>query len=192
MDRKDVIEKKRTILSDGYMRVIDLVLDAPRFSGGMMENVSREIVMRADAAAALVHDVDRDVFILAEQFRFPVYEAGEGWLVELVAGKVDGDERPEACIIREIEEEIGYRVKKVESVATYFAAPAYSTERIHLFYAPVKTGDLVKADAHGVDDGEDIRRVELPRAEFLDRINQRDFLDNKLLAMSGWVLRRFG
>jgi ADP-ribose pyrophosphatase len=191
MDRKDVREKSRRILSDGYMRVIDLVLDAPRFSGGVMENVSREIVLRADAAA-LVHDVERDLFILAEQFRFPVYEAGEGWLVELVAGKVDGDERPEACIIREIEEEIGYRAKKLESVATYYAAPAYSTERIHLFYAPVKTADLVKPDAQGVDEGEDIRRVELPRAEFLDRLNQRDFLDNKLLAMSGWAIKRFG
>jgi ADP-ribose pyrophosphatase len=192
MDRKDVREKSRRILSNGYMRVIDLVLDAPRFSGGMMENVSREIVLRADAAAALVHDVERDVFILAEQFRFPAYEAGEGWLVELVAGKVDGDEKPETCIIREIEEEIGYRAKKLESVATYFAAPAYSTERIHLFYAPVKSGDLVNADARGVDEGEDIRRVELPRAEFLDRLNQRDFLDNKLLAMSGWAIKRFG
>lgn len=192
MDRKDVREKSRRILSDGYMRVIDLVLDAPRFSGGVMENVSREIVLRADAAAALVHDVERDLFILAEQFRFPVYEAGEGWLVELVAGKVDGDERPEACIIREIEEEIGYRAKKLESVATYYAAPAYSTERIHLFYAPVKSSDLVNADAHGVDEGEDIRRIELPRAEFLDRLNQRDFLDNKLLAMSGWAIKRFG
>lgn len=192
MKRSDVKERKRTVLANGYMPLIDLVLDAPRFDGGMMENVSRELVLRADAAAALVHDVERDVFIMAEQFRFPVYEAGEGWLLELVAGKVDGRERPEACIIREIEEEIGYRTHKVEPVAVYFAAPAYSTERIHLFYAPVKTRDLVKPEARGVDEGEDIRRVELPRAEFLDRIDKRDFLDNKVLAMSGWIVKKFG
>ena len=72
MDRKDVKERSRTVLSNGYMKLIDLVFDAPRFSGGMMENVSREIVLRANAAAALVHDVDRDVFILAEQLRSPI------------------------------------------------------------------------------------------------------------------------
>lgn len=192
MNRSDVKERGRAVLANGFMPVIELTLDAPRFSGGMMENVSREIVLRADAAAALVHDVERDVFILAEQFRFPVYEAGEGWLLELVAGKVDGKEKPADCIIREIEEEVGYRARKVEPIARYFAAPAYSTERIHLFYAPVKTSDLVKADAHGVDEGEDIRRVELPRAEFLDRIDKRDFLDNKVLAMSGWIVKTFG
>ncbi len=191
MDRKDVREKSRKVLADGKLKLIELTLDVPRLAGGVMENVSREIVIRQDAAAALVHDVDRDIFILCEQFRFPAYESGEGWLVELVAGRMDEGEKPEACIIREIEEEIGYRARKVESVATYYAAPGYSTERLHLFYAAVKTGDLVKPDARGVDDGEDIRRVELPRAEFVDRINQRDFLDSKLLAMSGWVLRRF-
>src|SRR5262245_7455201 len=144
MDRKDVREKNRRTLSDGKVKLIELTLDAPRLSGGMMENVSREIVLREDAAAALVHDTERDIFILAEQFRFPAYEKGEGWLVELVAGKIDGDETPEACIIREIEEEIGYRAHKVEPIATYYAAPGYSTERLHLFYAPVKPSDLVK------------------------------------------------
>lgn len=192
MNRKDVREKSRRILADGKVKLIELTLDAPRQAGGAMENISREIVLREDAAAALVHDVERDVFILAEQFRFPAYERGEGWLVELVAGRLDGDETPEACIRREIEEEIGYRAHRLEPIAIYYAAPGYSTERLHLFYAPVKTADLVKPEAQGVDEGEDIRRVDLPRAEFLDRLDKRDFLDSKLLALSGWALKRFG
>lgn len=191
MNRNDVREKSRKVLADGKVKLVEVTLDAPRLAGGMMENISREIVLREDAAAALVHDVERDLFILAEQFRFAAYEMGEGWLVELVAGKIDGGETPEACIKREIEEEIGYRAGKVEPVTMYYTAPGYSTERMHLFYAPVKTADLVKADAHGVDEGEDIRRVELPRAEFLDRLDKRDFLDNKVLAMSGWAIKRF-
>jgi hypothetical protein len=61
-----------------------------------------------------------------------------------------------------------------------------------LFYAPVKRIDLINPDAQGVDEGEDIRRVDLPRAEFLDRLDKYDFLDSKLLALSGWALKRFG
>jgi ADP-ribose pyrophosphatase len=129
---------------------------------------------------------------MAEQFRFPVYERGGGWLLELVAGKIDGDETPEACVIREIEEEIGYRVRSVEPITQFFVAPGYSTERMFLFYAPVKGHDLVKADASGTDEGEDIRRFELPRAEFLDRLDKQDFLDSKVLAMSGWAIKKFG
>jgi ADP-ribose pyrophosphatase len=192
MDRKDVREKSRKVLSDGKVKLIELTLDAPRQAGGMMENISREIVLRENAAAALVHDVDRDVFIMAEQFRFPVYERGGGWLLELVAGKIDGDETPEACVIREIEEEIGYRARSVEPITQFFVAPGYSTERMFLFYAPVKASDLVKAEAAGTDEGEDIRRFELPRAEFLDRLDKQDFLDSKVLAMSGWAIKKFG
>jgi 8-oxo-dGTP pyrophosphatase MutT (NUDIX family) len=80
----------------------------------------------------------------------------------------------------------------VEPVTQYFVAPGYSTERMFLFYAPVKRIDLINPDAQGVDEGEDIRRVELPRAEFLDRLDKYDFLDSKLLALSGWALKRFG
>jgi hypothetical protein len=62
---------------------------------------------------------------------------------------------------------------------------------MHLFYAPVTARDLVKADASGVDEGEDIQRIELPRAEFLDRLDKRDFDDAKILALSGWAIKKF-
>ena len=84
------------------------------------------------------------------------------------------------------------RVRSVEPITQFFVAPGYSTERMFLFYAPVKAADLVKADASGVDEGEDIRRFELPRAEFLDRLDKQDFLDCKVLAMSGWAIKKFG
>ena len=191
MDRSDIKEKSRRMLHKGRLSVEEIVLTAPRFSGGTME-VSREIAMRSDAAAALVHDTERDVFILAEQLRIPAWLHGGAWTLELVAGKIDGDEAPDACIVREIDEEIGYRAGKVEPICAYLASPGYTAERMHLFYAPVTARDLIKADAHGVDEGEDIRRVELPRAEFLDRLDKRDFEDAKVLALSGWAIKRFG
>jgi ADP-ribose pyrophosphatase len=185
----NVISRRR--LANGHLQVEELTLDAPRFSGGRIK-IDREIVLRQDAAAALVHDVERDIFVFAEQLRVPCYEAGTPWLLELVAGKIDPGETPEQCILREIGEEIGYRAGPLEPICLFFAAPGYSTERLHLYYAPVNTRDLIHPDAHGKDEGEDIRRVELPRAEFLDRLDKRDFLDVKTLALSGWAIKRFG
>jgi nudix-type nucleoside diphosphatase (YffH/AdpP family) len=188
--REDIKLKSRRMLHEGKLSVEEIVLAAPRFSGGTME-VSREIALRPDAAAALIHDTARDVFILAEQLRIPAWLHGGAWTLELVAGKIDGDEAPQACIIREIEEEIGYRAKKVEPICSYYVSPGYTAERMHLFYAPVTARDLVKADASGVDEGEDIQRIELPRAEFLDRLDKRDFDDAKILALSGWAIKKF-
>ncbi|MGE3303631.1 MAG: NUDIX domain-containing protein [Hyphomonadaceae bacterium] len=192
MKRDDIAERARRTLHEGRLKVVGVTLDAPSFAGARIE-IDREIAARPDSASALVHDIERDVFILAEQLRVPAYERGGAWLTELVAGKIDGDETPEACIRREIEEEIGYSASgKLEPIAVYFSAPGYSTERVHLFYAPVTSEDLVRPDAAGVDPGEDIQRFEIARTEFLDRLDKRDFQDGKILALAGWALKRFG
>ena len=43
---------------DGPLKVVKLDFDAPRFAGGRMQS-SREVLMRSDAAACLVHDIER-------------------------------------------------------------------------------------------------------------------------------------
>lgn len=120
MKREDIIIRSRTVRYRGAVEIAALRFDAPRFSGPSMSDVEREIVLRQDAAAALVHDTARDIIILCEQFRAPVYEAGGAWLIELPAGKIDGDETAEACIRRELEEEVGYRAERVESYRRLF------------------------------------------------------------------------
>ncbi|MES1200948.1 MAG: NUDIX hydrolase [Pseudomonadota bacterium] len=192
MNRADVRIVHKTTLHDGKLKVIDFRYQAPTFSGAPGDEVSREVVQRKDAAAALVHDIERDVIILCEQFRAPAYLAGGGWVIELPAGKLDGDESPEACIRRELEEEIGYRARDLHPIGSYFAAPGYSTERVHLFYAPVIAADLVKGDAHGVDAGEDIRRIEQPVKTFLERLQLGKFEDGKLMAAGAWAMSRLG
>lgn len=192
MDRNKVRERGRKVLAENYIKVVEVVLDVPAQNGAMMENISREIVMRCDAAGALVHDIDRDIFIFAEQFRVPAYLRGGGWIMELVAGQIDGSEAPETCIRREIGEEVGYRAGAVEPLSTFYAATGYSLELMHLFYAPVRSADFTDPGARGVDHGEDIRRVELTRAEFLARLKASDFQDPKILALGAWAVTKFG
>ena len=93
---------------------------------------------------------------------------------------------------RELEEEIGYRARSLDPIGVYFPAPGYSTERLHLFYAAVTRADLIKADAHGVDEGEDVRRVEQPLKTFLERLRLGKYEDGKIMAVGAWAMSALG
>lgn len=190
MKREDVAVHHRTTLHDGHLKVVELLYDAPSFSGETMERISREVLQRSDAAAALVHDIERDVIVLCEQFRAAAYVAGGGWLIELPAGKVDGEESPEDCMKRELEEELGYRARSLDPIGVIYPSAGYTSERVHLFYAAVTPADLVNPEASGVDEHEDIRRVEQPLEAFLKRLELGSFEDGKILAIGAWALSR--
>jgi nudix-type nucleoside diphosphatase (YffH/AdpP family) len=184
--RADVVARSETLVHDGALKVAKRTLNVPAQDGRMMEGIEREIVRRPDAAAALVHDVKRDKILLAEVFRFPAYDRGEaGWLREIVAGVVEANETPEACIRRELMEEVGYNAPKLIPIAAIYASPGYSTERIHIFYAPVRPKDSVDPAAHGVDKGEDVVRVWLSRKAFLKSLDA--CADAKTLIAGQWL-----
>jgi nudix-type nucleoside diphosphatase (YffH/AdpP family) len=72
--------------------------------------------------------------ILTRQFRLPSYLNGNktGMMIELCAGMLDQD-HPEQCIIRETEEETGYRIAKVQKVMETYMSPGAVTEILYLF-----------------------------------------------------------
>jgi ADP-ribose pyrophosphatase len=187
--RRAVVEQKKKTVHDGALKIVLRVLDVPRGDGTMMAGVSREVVRRRDAAAALVHDLDRDAVLLAEVFRTPVYDCGgAGWLREIVAGVVEKGEAPEDCIRRELMEEVGVEASTLEPIASVFASPGYSTEQVHIFYAPVRASALVDPDAHGVDHGEDVARVWVSVGDFLDALPA--CADAKTLIAGQWLKNR--
>jgi 8-oxo-dGTP pyrophosphatase MutT (NUDIX family) len=60
---------------------------------------------------------NKKTVILTRQFRLPTYLNGNktGMMIEVCAGMLDQD-NPEQCIIRETEEETGYRLTTVHKV----------------------------------------------------------------------------
>ena len=69
--------------------------------------------------------------ILTRQFRLPTYLNGNktGMMIEVCAGLLDKD-HPEQCIIRETEEETGYRLSTVHKVfETYIRSNALKVEQ---------------------------------------------------------------
>ena len=186
--RKVDIKSKKTVYKGRY-KIDEYVFDFDRAAGkGRLTDVTRLVFERGDSAAALIHDVERDVIVLAEQFRIATYDKGPGYIVEAMAGSVEEDEEPEDCTRREMLEEVGYRAGKLMLVSNGYVSPGSSSERIFLYYAPVKTADLVDPKASGVAaEKEDVRRLEFTREDFLDRVDAAFFDDAKVMTLGFWL-----
>ncbi|WP_325060448.1 NUDIX hydrolase [Vitreimonas sp.] len=184
--------RQRREVFNRFFRIVEAEFDQPKLDGsGVIKNVKRLVFERGDSAAALVHVTDRDVVVLTEQFRFPTYDKGPGIILEAMAGSISDGEDPEACIRREMLEEIGYEAKKLEKIAHFYVSPGGTSERIFLYYAPVTTADLVNPDACGVaHEHEDIRRVEVSTKRFIDDALNARLNDAKLLVAGLWLAAR--
>jgi ADP-ribose pyrophosphatase len=100
----------------------------------MSGEITRLNFERGDSVAAVVHRIDNDTVILTEQFRYPAYRKGPGWVLELPAGVFAecSDEDPTTALRRELMEEIGYQVRRLQTIATFYSSVGGSTERVHL------------------------------------------------------------
>lgn len=84
-----------------------------RRRNGELQRREREVYDNGDSAVILPHDPDRDTVLLARQLRLPIFlRDGSERTLEACAGKLDGD-LAEARIMKEVEEELGYRITEV-------------------------------------------------------------------------------
>ncbi|NDK56549.1 NUDIX hydrolase [Pontibacter sp. BT213] len=147
--------KDRKKVYDGYFKMYELTVEQDGHT------FKREQFDRGTAVAALVHDTEKDSFILTRQFRV----GSESDLVEVVAGMIDAGENPEDSIKREIEEEIGYHVDQLEHLYTFYSSPGGTTEKVLLYFAEVSQQP---SDGGGkADEHEKIEIVAFSEKEFL-------------------------
>lgn len=126
------IESRKTLLTE-FLSVEEVTLRFEKYSGQMSDTVRRLNLERGDSAAILLYDRAQDCVTLVEQFKWPTFENGSGWILETVAGVVDDAESPEEAAMREAYEETGFAVSIIERIATFYVSPGGSSERIHLF-----------------------------------------------------------
>src|SRR2546421_10910966 len=100
------IKNKRLIFNDLF-KIQEAVLRYLRFDSQMSRPVRRLVFERGDAVAAIILNRDTQKVTLINQFRYPTYEKGPGWIYEVVAGILEPNEKPEDAIRREMLEEIG-------------------------------------------------------------------------------------
>lgn len=88
-------------------------------------------IVRHPGAAAVVAEDRLGRLCLLRQYR----HAAGGWLWEVPAGKLDGDEAPEQAARRELAEEAGMAAEQWTPLGSILPSPGFCDERIFLYHA---------------------------------------------------------
>ncbi|MDR3092925.1 MAG: NUDIX hydrolase [Endomicrobium sp.] len=107
---------------------IDLFCDKIKLPNGA---VAKREYLGHPGAAAVLPFISRKSIVLVKQYRYPINQI----TYEIPAGKIDKGETPLECITRELEEETGYRAKKLKKLLAFYPTAAFSNEIIHIFAA---------------------------------------------------------
>jgi len=133
--------------------------------------VKREYIKHRGASAMLAFDEEKKV-ILVKQHRFP-----HGYVLEIPAGTLEKKEEPIKCAFRELEEETGYRAKKMTHLITYYPSIGYNAEVIHCFVA----SGLKKISDLKLDEDEILSVVKIDFKKVLSMIKTGKIQDSKTI-----------
>lgn len=148
---------------------------------GTIEEVSREVYLSSNGATVLLYNIEKSTIILTRQFRLPTYlnKDKTGMLIEVCAGIVEENENPQEAIIREIEEETGYRVQDVKKVFEMYMTPGSVAEMVYFFVAEYTPQQKISDGGGLEDESEDIEVIELTFEEAYDKIKSGEIKDAK-------------
>jgi ADP-ribose pyrophosphatase len=135
-------------------KIISVRLDEVLLPDG--RKASREVVEHPGAVAILaVNDSGEAYFV--RQYRQAVAED----LLEIPAGKLEPEESPAECAVRELAEEAGVKPKELRQIALYYSSPGFASERLYLFLA---TGLEPVEALQEAEENLQVSRIYLPEA----------------------------
>ena len=142
----------------------DLVSD-PRTGAGR----PRVIIEAPDWVNIIPVTIDEQV-VLVRQFRFGIWSPA----LEIPGGMVDPGEDPLSAAVRELEEETGYTVERLEPLARFYPSPGFCTELLHVFL-----GLGLRVCTVAADEEEDLELVRLPLRKALELVRRGEIIDAK-------------
>lgn len=185
---KQVRIDERKFVLDDFFKVEEARLQYELHNGEMSQPVRRFSLERGNSVAVLVYNLDTQKIIVTNQFRYPTYKNGHGWLTEIVAGMIDDGESPEESARRELLEEAGLTITKFEPICTFYSSPGGSSELIYLYYAEVSGKYALYSKTGGLSGhGEDIVSMEVALDEALEKIRSGEIIDAKTIVGIYWL-----
>lgn len=174
---------KTKVLSDNWYILNKVDFDYQLRSGRWVHQ-SRESYDRGNGAAILLYNTDKNTVVLIRQLRIPTYFNGNesGMIIEVCAGLLDGDD-PVTCIIKETEEETGYRIQNVKKIFESYMSPGAVTEIIHFFIGEYDQTMKVSYGGGLDSEHEDIEILELDFQEALGMIKNGEIKDAKTILL---------
>lgn len=154
-------------------RILNLWVDTVQLQDG--HTSYREIVDHKNAVAVL--PVVNDQIFFVKQFR----KAVEKVLTEIPAGLIEADELAETAAVRELQEEIGLKPKKLVFLGKMLPSPGFTNETTMLYYA-----DSFEESRLEPDDDEFIQVVKMPVRTVKKLFQQGKFSDAKTACALGY------
>lgn len=174
----------------GYLSVEEMTLRHRRFDGGWLGPVGRTATLWGDAVTVLPYDVRADRVMLIEQFRAGPAARGDPnpWCIEVIAGRIDGDEDAETVARREAEEEGGVTLGRVERIGGYYPTPGLAAEHLTGFIGEAQLDG--EGGVHGrADEHEDIRAMTLSFDEAMQAVTDGAVNTGPALIPLLWLAR---
>ena len=173
----------KEILSDNWYTLNKITFEY-RKEDGTWETQSREAYDRGNGAAILLYNRSRGTVILTRQFRMPTYinGNGSGMMIEVCAGVLDGDS-PEECIKKEVEEETGYKIDKVQKVFESYMSPGSVTEILHFFIGTYEDRMKIGKGGGAEDETENIEVLEFSFEKAMEMISTGEIRDAKTIML---------
>jgi ADP-ribose pyrophosphatase len=131
----------------GQVAHVESTTDLDRGDGASDVVIRRQVVRHADSVVMLVHDEDRDRYLVEREYRV----GPGGFVYGLPAGLIDGNENTEAAALRELCEETGIEPEEghtftVEPISSCYLSEGMTGERSHVF--AVRLGAWRRGERH--------------------------------------------
>ena len=158
-------------------------IDSKKVFSGRVFNVSVDTVREADrtyirevvhhpGSAVVLPAFDDGTIGLVRQYRHPAVK----YLLELPAGTLNDQERPEVGAARELEEELGLIAGNLEKLSEFFVSPGFCAEKMWLYLAT----DLTLTTQR-LEEDELIEVVRLPIDRALQMVAEGEIEDAKTI-----------
>lgn len=162
-----------------------------RYDGGQSDMVLRAVFKATDAVIVLPYDPVRDRVLLIEQFRPGPLARGDAlpWMLEPIAGRVDGGETCEDTAYREAQEEAGLTLETLHEVAHCYASPGCSTEYYNIYVGTCALPDDVTGVSGLKEEAEDIRSYLFSFDELMEMVDRMQAVNAPLVLAALWLAR---
>ena len=183
MKNPTITIQKTELLSDNWYLLNKVTFDY-QMDNQESEIQVREVYDRGNGAVILLYNSNKKTVVLTRQFRLPTYLNGNtsGMVIEACAGLLD-TENPEECIIRETEEETGYRLSSVKKVFQSYMSPGSVTEILHFFIGEYQSEMKVSEGDGLAEEHENIEVLEYSFDEAYQMIASGEINDAKTIML---------
>lgn len=154
------------------------------YTGKVIHVVKDEIVMDDETLAyreVVLHNggvcialKDSGYYYMVRQYRYALGKE----MLEFPAGKIEKGEEPDDAVVREVQEETGFKAKNIKKFGPIIPTCGYCSERIHLYY-----GEAAEHVGQHFDEDESLKLEKYTFKQIKEMIKNGEIDDSKTIAL---------